>query len=66
MMHGALDSFSTADDGSDQAFQTMIGMSNDFDCFSAEDFKEGLGKLDDTMIRLDSEYDAMLERKSEP
>ena len=24
---------------------------NEFDCFSAEDFKEGLGKLDDTMIR---------------
>ena len=29
-------------------------MSQDFDCFSAEDFKEGLGplgKLDDTMMR---------------
>lgn len=41
----------SADEGSDQAFHTMIGMSNDFDCFSAEDFKEGLGKLDDNMIR---------------
>jgi hypothetical protein len=30
----------------------MLGMSNnDFDCFSTEDFKEGLGKLDDNLIR---------------
>ena len=41
----------SADDGSDQALQRMLGLSNDFDCFSAEDFREGLGKLDDNMIR---------------
>merc|ERR1712109_341939 len=49
----------TADDGSDQAIQRMLGLSNDFDCFSAEDFKEGLGKLDDNMIRLLSDNGAM-------
>ena len=34
-------------------------MSQDFDCFSAEDFKEGLGplgKLDDTMMRYKQKY----------
>lgn len=41
----------SADDGSDQALQRMLGLSNDFDCFSTEDFKEGLGKLDDNMFR---------------
>ena len=41
-----------ADDGSDEELQKVLAMStNEFDCFSAEDFKEGLGKLDDTMIR---------------
>ena len=40
-----------AEDGSDQALQRMLGLSNDFDCFSTEDFKEGLGKLDDNMFR---------------
>jgi len=49
----------TADDGSDQALQRMLGLSNDFDCFSAEDFREGLGKLDDNMIRLLSDNGAM-------
>lgn len=49
----------TADDGSDQALQRMLGLSNDFDCFSADDFKEGLGKLDDNMIRLLSDNGAM-------
>jgi len=48
-----------ADDGSDQALQRMLGLSNDFDCFSADDFKEGLGKLDDNMIRLLSDNGAM-------
>ena len=42
----------SADDGSDEELQKVLAMStNEFDCFSAEDFKEGLGKLDDTMIR---------------
>jgi hypothetical protein len=49
----------TADDGSDQALQRMLGLSNDFDCFSAEDFRDGLGKLDDNMIRLLSDNGAM-------
>ena len=48
-----------ADDGSigsNEELQKVLGeaMSQDFDCFSAEDFKEGLGplgKLDDTMMR---------------
>ena len=45
----------TAEDGSDRALQRMLGLSNDqmnFDCFSAQDFKEGLGQLDDNMMRL--------------
>jgi len=49
----------TAEDGSDQALQRMLGLSNDFDCFSTEDFKEGLGKLDDNMFRLLSDNGAM-------
>ena len=49
----------TADDGSDRALQRMLGLSNDFDCFSAQDFKEGLGQLDDNMIRLLSDNGAM-------
>ncbi len=43
------------DAGTDQALQKVLGISNnmsyDLDCFSTDEFKEGLGKLDDTMIR---------------
>ena len=42
-----------ADDGSDQALQRMLGINNDnLDCFLDGDLKEGLGKLDDNMMRL--------------
>ena len=37
----------------------ILGLSNDFDCFSAQDFKEGLGQLDDNMMRLLSDNGAM-------
>ena len=42
----------SADDGSDQALQRMLGINNDnLDCFLDGDLKEGLGKLDDNMMR---------------
>merc|ERR1712107_508720 len=57
----------TADDGSDEELQKVLAMStNEFDCFSAEDFKEGLGKLDDTMIRLLSDNNPMDQQLADP
>lgn len=43
----------SADDGSDQALQRMLGQINNdnLDCFLDGDLKEGLGKLDDNMMR---------------
>ena len=45
----------SADDGSDQALQRMLGQINNdnLDCFLDGDLKEGLGKLDDNMMRYD-------------
>lgn len=50
----------TADDGSDQAIQRMLGMNNDLELnFLEGDLKEGLGKLDDNMMRLLSDNGTM-------
>jgi len=56
-----------ADDGSDQALQRMLGINNDnLDCFLDGDLKEGLGKLDDNMMRLLSSDNGTMDQLADP